>query len=85
MLHSTLLLIIAIVIGVLLVALGIIVAALKRQWIYILYMAVPVFLAVGSIIVGELTGRESYPASIPFMAGVWAALIAVLARNKKRE
>ena len=81
----TLWLIIAIFIGVVLVAAGVLIAVFKRQWIYILYMAVPVLLAVGLIVIGELTKRESYPASIPFMAGIWAVLIAIFARNRKRE
>jgi hypothetical protein len=48
-------------------------------------MAVPVLLAVGLIVLGEITNRESYPASIPFMAGMWVILIALFAKNKKRE
>lgn len=78
-------LVIAIITGLVLVAAGVLIAILKKQWLYILYMAVPVILAVGLIVLGESTKRESYPASIPFMAGIWAVLIAIFARNKKRE
>lgn len=81
----TLWLVTAIIVAAVLVALGVIIAVLKRQWVYILYMAVPVVLAVGLIIIGELTDRQSYPASIPFMAGIWVVLIAVFVKKKSRE
>ncbi len=78
-------LVIAVITGLVLIAAGVLIAVLKKQWLYILYMAVPVLLAVGLIVLGELTNRESYPASIPFMAGMWVILIALFARNKKSD